>query len=299
MSGVPNARHGPGRCAATFGAPLSFPSGEYQVVLGVPWRQTQQEIGERTRLLGALSFLVVLAGAGGAWILVGRTLSPIDHLAEQAGAASVESLRLQLQAPSPDAEIHRLVATLNDLLAHLGESAAARGRFYAAASHELRTPLQGLTGHLELELSRPREEADYRLALGEAYSQAKRLTSLVQDLLLLNQLDSQICTALGVLLDLADMCVSGWSPLRELAARRGIEIEWDLPETCEIVAPWNHVTMIVRNLLENAVKHAPSGTLARVQVSYPKLVICNPYLDTPGWDEDPDFRAVFPPRRLA
>lgn len=274
---------------------ISFESGARRVVIGVEWHETEEALRERTYFLLALSAFVVALSSLGAWILVGRTLAPIDGLARQTKAASTESLRVQLESPSPDAEISRLVATLNDLLARLGETAATRGRFYAAASHELRTPLQALTGHLEVALSRRRDAEDYQTALSEAHAQAERLTSLVQDLLLLNQLDADTSRPPAVLLDVADMCVSELSLLRSLADERGLSIELSLPDACEITAPWNHATMLLRNLLENAVKYATPGGKVRLNLAQNTLTICNDCAPVAGWDADKYFEPFFRP----
>lgn len=231
----------------------------YSIVLAVPWGKTEHALRERTLLLLALSLLVVAASAAGTWILVGRTLSPIDGLARQAQAASVEHLSVQLQAPTPDAEIARLVRTLNDLLARWSETVQSRERFYAAAAHELRTPLQALSGHLEVALSRQRSALEYQSALRESHAQTERLTGLVQDLLFLNQLDADTSRPPAVLLDVADICESKLLALRQLAQQRKVRIDVELPERCELSAPWNHATMLIGNLLENAVKYADNG----------------------------------------
>ncbi|HEX8234795.1 MAG TPA: histidine kinase dimerization/phospho-acceptor domain-containing protein [Abditibacteriaceae bacterium] len=273
----------------------NFQVGTHTVVIGVEWHKTAKALHERTLFLLGLSAFVVAFSSLGAWVLVGRTLAPIDGLARQATAASTESLRVQLAAPSPDAEITHLVVTLNDLLARLGETAATRGRFYAAASHELRTPLQALTGHLEVALSRQRDAEDYKSALHEAHSQAERLTALVQDLLLLNQLEADTSRPPGVLLDIGDMCVSELSPLRSLAAERGLTIELSLPDACEISASWNHATMLLRNLLENAVKYATRGGNVRVQLIQSTLTICNDCAPVAGWDTNKYFEPFFRP----
>ncbi len=273
----------------------SFESGAHTVVIGVEWHETEEALRERTAFLLGLSALVAAFSSIGAWVLVGRTLAPIDHLARQAKAVSTENLRVQLAAPSPDAEITRLVATLNDLLTRLAETAATRGRFYAAASHELRTPLQALTGHLEVALSRRRDAEDYQTALGEAHAQAERLTTLVQDLLLLNQLDADTSRPPRVLLDVADMCVSELSALRPLAEERGLTLELSLPDACEISAPWNHATMLLRNLLENAVKYAVPDGVVRVQLAQNTLTICNDCAPVSGWDADKYFEPFFRP----
>jgi len=265
------------------------------IVIGVPWAKTERELRERTLVLLGLSVVVVLLSSVAAWFLVGRTLAPIDNLARQAQAASAESLQVRLGAPSPDTEITRLVDTLNDLLARLERTAAARGRFYAAASHELRTPLQALTGHLEVALSRRRTAHDYEVALDEGRAQAERLTTLVQDLLLLNQLDANTSRPPGVLLDLADICENELAHLRPEAATRGLIIELTLPERCELTAPWHHIEMLVRNLLENAVKYATLGGEVHITLKPGRLKVYNDCAPIEGWDADKYFEPFFRP----
>lgn len=266
------------------------------VLLALPWEKTERELRERAFYLLLLSVLVVAATAGGAWVLVGRTLSPIDDLAQQARTSSAENLRAQLEAPSADAEIVRLVETLNDLLARWSETARSRERFYAAAAHELRTPLQALGGHLEVALSRPREAGEYRAALEESRAQTERLTSLVQDLLLLNQLEGDASRApamrsAAVEFDLAELCENELRPLRALANERELRLEMQLPERYALVAPWNHATMLLRNLLENAVKYATHGGVVRVALAEQTLTVCNDFV----WDDGVQTEQLFEP----
>lgn len=232
------------------------------LVAALPWTSIAEDLHEDILRLWALGALLVGAASCGAWFLVGRTLSPIERLAVQAETVSTERLRARLQAPSPDAEIVRLVGTLNGLLDRLSLEARVRGRFYASASHELRTPLQALLGSLDVSLSRPRSAPEYERALQEAQSQTERLTVLVQDLLRLNQLETQPAPPCAPL-NLADICERVLSSLQELAASRGIDICADLPDV-DACAPSSHVEMLCRNLLENAVKYASPNSTVRV-----------------------------------
>ncbi len=165
---------------------MTVAAGANTVAVGLDWGRAEETLREQTIGLLCLGLLAVAAAALGSWVLVGRTLAPIGLLSHHASEATVDGLRVQLRAPSDDAEITELVATLNGLLERLAQAAAAKGRFYAAASHELRTPLQALSGHLEVALARPRTEEGYRAAIDEALVQTRRLTRIAQDLLLLN-----------------------------------------------------------------------------------------------------------------
>jgi signal transduction histidine kinase len=258
---------------------VTLKAGTKTVVIGLPWAKTEAALRSQAAVLGILCLFVVIAAAAGAWLLVGRTLSPIGLLSRQAQAASADSLRVHLSAPSQDSEIVGLVTTLNGLLARLSTTAAVRGRFYAAASHELRTPLQALSGHLEVALSRERDTEAYREALAEASRQTERLTSLVGDLLLLNQLDSAASLPPQETVCVADICERVVQHFQPLIRQRSLQIEMDLGPDLEILAPALHTEMLVRNLVENAVKYAaPEGkvTFQITSVSgTPRLEIFN------------------------
>lgn len=248
---------------------MTFPahSGKWHIVVAYKWRSEAREL---TRLAWSLfegALVVLIAAAIGAWALVGRVLSPIERLAEVARTAPVENARLE--APSEDIEVKRLVGTLNDFLERLRASNRAKDRFYAAASHELRTPLQGLAGFLEIGLARPRERDELVEILREAQDQSKRLVKLTQDLLSLNQLENS--PASGSLereeIDVADVVERALLPLEPTRRARHLTLELDLPSgaEAEIVAPWSHVEMLVRNLVENAHKYAPDGGQIRIR----------------------------------
>jgi|GEM_PF-6290614 len=236
------------------------------IVIGVPWEATEKSLRRRTLIFLLVSIFMVAALAGGAWIAVGRTLSPLDGLTEAARQASSGNVHLRLESPSQDEEMLRLVKTLNDLLSRQEETMEARGRFYAAAAHELRTPLQALTGHLELALDRQRNATDYQAALREGHAQAEQLTNLVQGLLLLNQLETNAGKPLEDQLDLADICETELAALKSLMAVRDVTIESNFAIDCEITAPWSHAKILLRNLLENAVKYATPGSTVKVEL---------------------------------
>lgn len=267
-------------------------------VLGFRWEKIENTLRTQAFMLIGLCLALLLAATFGVWILVGRTLSPIYGLSMQADAASLESLRVHLNAPSQDTEIVHLVGTLNALLGRLAGALSARERFYAAASHELRTPLQTLTGYLELALMRERRAEDYRAALLEAHSQGERLTSLVQALLLLNQLEAtpareQECVNLSAL------CWRWTEEFAPLAGSRRLHFTVCCPETASIQAPSSHLDILLRNLVENTVKYAVSDSEVEicVMVSPPNvwLTLFNRCAALPEWDETKLFEPFYRP----
>jgi two-component system, OmpR family, sensor kinase len=191
-----------------------------------------------------------------------------------------------------------LVGTLNGLLARISEAAAVRGRFYAAASHELRTPLQALTGHMEVALSRARTAEEYAECLHEAHRQAGRLSSLVQDLLLLHQLE-QAPARQQATVDLAAVCAEVLRQLAPLIEARGLRLQAGLAPGTTLPAAPTHAEILVRNLVENAVKYAAAGGAVNVTLSAsgdePRLEVFNECAPAAEWNSQKLFEPFYRP----
>lgn len=273
----------------------TMPWGQDTLILAAPWGEVRAEERDFALVLLGLSLVVVAASGAGAWLLVGRTLSPIGHLAQQAERASANDLGVRLRSPSPDMEVAGLVSTLNGLLERQAEAAQAKGRFYAAASHELRTPLQALSGFLEFGLSRPRSAEELERTLCEAQEQSNSLIVLVQELLLLNQLDMATVQPACQEVDVPDVAERLLAQLEPQIQARGLRIEKSWADGCEIQAPSHHVEMLARNLLENAVKYATLGGLVRLSWASSTWTVWNECEPVAGWDESKYFEPFFRP----
>jgi len=276
---------------------ITMSAGKTTLVLGFHWSKTEETQHQQALLLFTLSLCVVMASALGAWVLVGRTLSPISRLSRQALEATTDSLRLRLASPSQDAEMVELVSTLNDLLSRLAGTAAAKGRFYAAASHELRTPLQALSGHLEVALTRERTAAEYHDTLVEARNQTRRLISLVQDLLLLNQLDAASAPPAPAAVTVADIVERTLASLQSIVAQRKLDIQVETLAEEDILAPPTHLEMLVRNIIENAVKYAVPAGAVRIALQHEKrgltLIVFNTFPTEPQLNAENLFEPFY------
>jgi len=221
------------------------------------------------------------------WVMVGKTLSPIRDLATQASSAGAHHPGVRLTSPSDDAEMQELVDTLNSLLNRIEDAAEERGRFYVAASHELRTPLQALAGHLEVTLSQPRSPEELAIALTEAQGQTQRLSELVNGVLLLHQLQGVKPTAEDKA-DLESIVRREVDSVAPLLETRAVQLQCDLAPTVVLAWP-THADILVRNLIENAVKYCREGSQVKVQLDPHRLRIHNDL----GEDEDfnPDWLA--------
>lgn len=235
-----------------------------QLVAAIYFGDEQDDLNRQALLLGLVSIVVMTLTLAGSWHLVGAVLSPIRLLSHQAREAD-SSMQTRLSAPSNDVEIEDLVSTLNQFLDRISESNAARSRFYASASHELRTPLQALSGHLELALNKERSVAEYQSALQEAQVQSQRLIRLTQDLLTLNRLEVGASLE-AEKLDLVDYCELEWMHLRKEAEGKNLQVSLDFLEAAEVNAPSSYLSILCRNLFENAVKYCTEGGGLEIRV---------------------------------
>jgi signal transduction histidine kinase len=138
-------------------------------------------------------------------------------------------------------------------------------RFMADASHELRTPVSVIRSAADVTLSRPgRSPEEYQDSITVIGEQAKRLTRLVEDLFLLARADVNgrpLMTTRFYLDDVIAECVRA---LDVLGREKAVQVDVTTDEDVEVNADEDLVRRMIMNLLENAVRHAPSGTRVSV-----------------------------------
>lgn len=135
-------------------------------------------------LFGASGVLLALMGWG-AWYGVGHVLVPVERIRRGLERISAEDLSRRIEVPGTQDEVAELATTVNDTLARLEDAVARHRRFVSDASHELRTPITALMVRLEAGMEE-RTGEDWRAALNDA----RRLSDIVQDLLLMARLDA-------------------------------------------------------------------------------------------------------------
>jgi len=139
----------------------------------------------RTALWISVLVIGLLVGLT-AWLVVGRALSPVRRLTKQAEANMMSLSMEPVEVHGGQGEISQLAATFNAMLSRLRNADDERRQFVSDASHELRTPLMVLGADAEYALE---HEADAQELASTVLAQTHRLSSLVDDLLLLASLD--------------------------------------------------------------------------------------------------------------
>ncbi|MDQ6659150.1 MAG: HAMP domain-containing histidine kinase [Actinomycetota bacterium] len=228
-----------------------------------------------TIIMAIVAASAVILGGVAVWLIIRRSLRPLEQVA--AIARKVTTLQLDkgevdlgIRVPDrdtdPRTEVGQVGAALNQMLGHVSGALNARQdsetrvrRFVADASHELRTPLAAIRGYAELAGRNPDDAPAVRHALGRVRSQSERMTTLVDDLLLLARLDSG--RPLGDdPVDLTMLAIDAVSDAR--AAGPDHRWQLDLPsEPVIVVGDGHRLHQVLANLLANARTHTPSDSV--------------------------------------
>jgi len=197
--------------------------------------------------------LPIMIGAV-AWI-VSRGLLPLRFVTTEVQRRDVRSLA-PLNTRNLPLEIEPLVGELNRLLDRLQRAFSVQRAFISDAAHELRSPLTALRLQLQL-LNRAPDEAariEARSRLGAA---VERAIHLVEQLLALARSEPQDASPGFDTVDLSAAAAEGISDAHELALSRHIELGLDATPNLKIHGDREALRVLVRNLVDNAVRYTP------------------------------------------
>lgn len=220
--------------------------GTEKLAAAAPLEETERTLATlRAAALVVVPTAALLLG-GLAALVASRALRPVATMRGEADAISHGTLHHRLSVAAPSSELAGLAGTMNHMLDRLERAATGQRRFVSDVSHEFRSPLATIRGTVELG---PADGRD--LALGEI----DRLDRLVGDLLTLARLDEHGLTPVDV--DLEDVIA-----LHVAAVRRpGLAVDITGVRPARITADRRAMDGLVRNLLDNAARHA-AGVVA-------------------------------------
>jgi signal transduction histidine kinase len=227
--------------------------------------ETADLVERRILIAAALALLVAMLVGWASAHAVTRRLS---HLEQGARRIALGEFDRPIGDQSPD-ELGQLGRAFDLMQTRLDRADRVRKEFVANASHELRTPLFSLSGFMELLDDEDLDDETRAAFLQQMREQVNRLTKLATDLLDLSRLDAD---AVAVEHEPIDMAAAARGLVREfrgLAVGHGSRIslvkpDADLPHA---IGDELRVQQVGRALLDNAIRHNPSGTQVRVAVT--------------------------------
>jgi signal transduction histidine kinase len=215
------------------------------------------------RIAIPLLLLLPLLGGAAAWI-VSSSLAPLRRIAADVQRRDVHTLAPIDAIPVPQ-EIAPLIDALNHLLLRLQAAFQTQRAFVADAAHELRSPLTAVRLQLQL-LDRAPDEAARIEARGELGAAVDRAIHLVEQLLTLARNEPRASGDELAAISLDAAAADGIADSHALAQARGIDLRLDATPGCLVRGDREALRVLVRNLVDNAVRYTPAGGRVQVRV---------------------------------
>src|SRR5262245_48332440 len=211
-----------------------------------------KDVAWTTPVIGVATFIACAAG-------MKRHLEPLRQLSEQAARIAPGDGHKPLPVDRAPSEVQPLVASVNEGFERLVETVQVQRRFTANAAHELRTPVAVVQAGLE----RLTPSDDVLVLRGET----ERMGRIVGQLLSLARLEGPNAVDRDSL-DAAGIVRRAAEPLAHLASAARVTLAFEVDgEPVSVLATEEAITEIARNLVENAIGHAPAGTEVTISLN--------------------------------
>lgn len=214
-----------------------------------------------TSLAAGIPLLLLILGLT-VWWLTGRALSPVEAMRAEVDEISASELHRRVPDPRGTDEIARLATTMNQMLDRLEHSADTQRRFIADASHELRSPVASIRQHAEVAIAHPTRMSAKDLA-ENVLAEDLRVQQLVEDMLLLARTGQPDGHRGWHEVDLDDVLLDEAERVR---ATSKLQVDLTGVSAGRVDGNEAQLRRVVRNLVDNAVRHASFGIALALHV---------------------------------
>ncbi len=230
----------------------------------------EQTASRRTILLAVLRSVLLplmlalpLLALACAWA-VRHGLLPLRHLSDALGQRKAGALEPVMSEDLP-AEMQPVIDALNALFRRIERMVATERRFTADAAHELRTPIAAIRAQAQVALGAGTDAGQRQHALQATLDGCDRATQLVAQLLMLARLE-EAPVAQPSPFELGGVVRSVAAELAPaaLARQQSLALEADTP--CSVMGHALLLGVLVRNLIDNALRYSPDGAHVQVEV---------------------------------
>lgn len=243
----------------------------HSVLLALSYdRSLPRELLARYRkgLLETLIVSVLASAALGVWA-ARMVLKRVKRMAATASRISAHALNKRLPLDDAPEELLDSAIAFNQMLDRLEDSFKRLSEFSSDLAHDLRTPINNLLGEAQVALSRPRSADDYRAVLESAVEEYERLSRMIENMLFLARADNAQARAAPQWIALRKALGNMLSYYELLAEERGIRLRLEVrSENSGEPRVWADELMLgraVSNLLSNALRHSPPGSVITVR----------------------------------
>ncbi len=224
-----------------------------------------------SRLMGRLvlgGLFTILVSITVLSLVIHRSLLPLTRLAGRIGMLDERNLSTGLEGEAGPREVRPIIDQLNRLLNCVTEAFQRERLFIADMGHELRTPLSGLRSIIDVVLARPRPAESYREGLEDCREITLEMQDMVSRLLYQGRLESGQVDIQPEPLEVNRLLRTAWASLADRAGQRGLSVVWALDNDDTLITDLSLFSLVVQNIVGNAVEHADEGGRVRIATAF-------------------------------
>ncbi|ELR71134.1 periplasmic sensor signal transduction histidine kinase [Fulvivirga imtechensis AK7] len=219
-----------------------------------------------------ISYPVVLIGVFFiSRFLAGRSIVPVKEITDTSKRITQKNLKERVPLPANRDELYDMASSINALLQRIENAMLRERQFTSDASHELRTPLSSLRGTLEILIRKPRSQAEYEEKVRYSLSEIDRMTSIIEQLLLLARFDENGKPEQIALVTLIDEIVDRYT--KEIVQKR-LRINFT-SQVKDALVPRYYSNLILDNVINNAIKYSKDNSELLINIySADNHIVC-------------------------
>jgi signal transduction histidine kinase len=239
---------------------VAGPDDRYTILVGEGSATVASTVWAVVVALAIAAPVVIVVSGAATYVLVRRSMQSVDDIRSRVADITTSDLAERVPVPGSRDEIAALAVTMNEMLARIEAGHNAQQRFVGDASHELRSPLTTIISALEVAVAHP-EVLSADLATTTLMPEALRMKALIDDLLLLARADERGLEMAREDVDLDDLAAA---ELERLRRETDLDVSADL-EPARLTGDPAALSRVMRNLLNNAARHAVSRVIVSVR----------------------------------
>ena len=226
------------------------------------------------------------------WLATRRGLASLDDVASQIASRAPQQLQA-LEPVSAPVEIKPILDALNGLFQRVDATLDAERRFTADAAHELRTPLAALQAQLQV-ARRARDAGEREQSFEQLQVGLSRAVHLIEQMLQLARLDPESGLPDAQPVDLAPLAEDVCAELGTQIFDHDLDFELAAPPHCNVTGQPDWLRVLIRNLVDNAIRYTPAGGRIRVSLQrdggHCRLDVCDSGPGIPAAERDAVLR---------
>ncbi len=231
-----------------------------QVTFWAAVRSRSDEVANLLRQGGIVALLLSLVLAFGMSRWVAAPLQRISQAARRFAAGKYQPIE-----PRGPREVQALAESFNEMAAQVLTTQQSQRDFIANVSHELKTPLTSIQGFAQAMMDGTAQTRDeYKSSSQIIYNEAARMHRMVLDLLDLARLDAGTLELVRAPLDIQALLRGIITKLKPQASQAQVKLHLQVDELPTIIGDDDRMSQVFTNLIDNAIKHTPTGGQVRV-----------------------------------